>query len=82
MEEEVTVKQAKAKELIGKHITAWTATHGVYSGTLLDVICTPGKPWRGRVETEELIDAQGTDARRWYATGTVIEVGNCSIKPA
>jgi len=73
------MKRTEAQKLLGKRVSAWTATHGVYSGILLDIICQPGKPWRGRVKIIELTDAQGADAKRWYAPGTVIEVGNCSI---
>ena len=73
------MERAEAKKLIGKPIRVWTATHGIYAGILRDVICRPGKPWRGKVEIEELIDAQGADAKRWYASGAVITAGNCSI---
>jgi len=73
------MKRAQAQDLLGKHVSAWTATHGIYSAILLDVICQPGKPWRGKVKIVELTDAQGAAPARQYAPGTVIEIGNCSI---
>ena len=76
------MKRVQAQELLGKHISAWTATHGVYFGILLDVICRPGKPWRGKVKIVKLTDAQGAVPARWYTPGTIIEVGNCSISAA
>ena len=73
------MKRAEAQKLLNKPVSAWTATHGVYSGILLELVCRPRKPWRGKVRITALTDAQGASVSRQYSPGTVIEVGGCSI---
>lgn len=43
------MSKAQAQGLIDPRVTAWTASSGVYVGTLAEVITAKGRSWRDQV---------------------------------
>ena len=72
-------KKEDAKKLVGKMVSAWTATHGTYEGVLEEVVSKPGKPWRGKIRIIGIVKHAAIFESE-YPIGAVIEVGNTSIK--
>lgn len=78
------VNRGEAAELVGRRVQAWTATNGVYTGTLVEV--TADRPWRGRVLIDGVLEpALAWDARRHgaprrgFRPGETVEVGCLSV---
>lgn len=73
------MRREEAEKLVGSKVSVWTGLNGEYYGTLLRVF---GKPWRGEVRVEAVLDpASGSGARMPYADGQVFDAGGSSIKP-
>jgi hypothetical protein len=72
------MKAGEARLLVGQWVYVWTALHGEYRAILREV--TDDKPWRGKVELSTML-VWPASGHRGYAPGTIIRVGNSSIKP-
>ncbi len=68
----------EARSLVGQEVFVWTALHGEYRAILRAI--ADDKPWRGKVELSIML-AWPASGHRGYAPGTMITVGNSSIKP-
>lgn len=80
------MNREQAQQLVGKRVSAWTAANGIYTGELVQVISRRGKPWRGRVRIDGVLEPacvfeRGRAGRRGFRPGAEIEVGGSSIQP-
>lgn len=82
------MNKAEAQALIDQRVSAWTASSGVYVGTLAEVISEKGRPWRGRVRITGVLEVAchwqigcSGPIRKGFRPGDEIEVGGVNIKP-
>ena len=82
------MNKAEAQARIGQRVSAWTASSGVYVGTLAEVISEKGRPWRGRVRITGVLEVAchwqigcSGPIRKGFRPGDEIEVGGVNIKP-
>ena len=71
------MNKQEAQALVGKPVIVWTALWGTYQGILIEIVTEKGKPWRGRVEIADLLEAPFGHRLQ---EGQVVEVGHSSIK--
>ena len=81
------MNKAEAQALVGQRVSAWTASSGVYVGTLAEVISEKGRPWRGRVRITGVLEVAchwqigcSGPIRKGFRPGDEIEVGGVNIK--
>lgn len=77
-----------AQALVNQRVSAWTASSGVYVGSLVEVITQKGSPWRGRVLITGVLEVAchweigcSGPIRKGFRPGDEIEVGGVNIKP-
>lgn len=78
------MNRVEAVKVIGRRVRAWTATNGVYVGTLREVKAEHGLPWRGVVLVDGVLEVaihfeSGGFVRRGYRPGETLEVGGQNV---
>ena len=80
------MNKAEALALVGFRVCAYTSMNGAYTGTLVEIISEPRRPWRGKVLIDGVAEpAQpyeyGCSLRRGFRPGEYITVGGVNITP-
>jgi hypothetical protein len=82
------MNKKQAQQYIGQRVSVWTSQNGEYEGELIEVKCSPGRPWRGLVKIDTVVapaffdDYPRQRYKRTKSVGDLIEAGSSSIRPA